>query len=269
MRLTARRERITHVGMTMPDVPGRRRFLQASLVGLPLIAQGAGAANQTPAAGTLRVVCVGGHPDDPESGCGGTLARYSAAGHSVTVVYLTRGERGISGKSLDEAAAIRTREAEQACRILGASPRFAGQIDGATELNAQQIDRMTDLLKTERPGVLLTHWPVDTHRDHQVASLLAMRAWLALGQALPLYFFEVNAGHQTMAFRPTDYVDITPVADTKRRALVAHESQDGAAIDRVHHEPMARFRGREIGVTFAEAFVRLSRAKAGSFLPGL
>ena len=249
---------------------GRRRFLQESLVGLPLIAQGAGAAaSGTPAAGPLRVVCVGGHPDDPESGCGGTLARYAAAGHSVTIVYLTRGERGIEGKSLDEAAAIRTREAEQACRILGASPRFAGQIDGATELNAQQIDRMTDLLKIERPDVLLTHWPIDTHRDHQVASLLTMRAWLALGQTLPLYFFEVNAGHQTLAFRPTDYLDITPVADTKRRALVAHESQDGAAIDRNHHDPMARFRGREIGVTFAEAFVRLSRATAGSFLPGL
>ena len=89
------------------------------------------------------------------------------------------------------------------------------------------------------------------------------------GAALPLYFFEVNAGHQTMAFRPTDYVDITPVSDVKRRALVAHESQDGAAIDRNHHDPMARFRGREIGVTFAEAFVRLSLARAGTYLPGL
>lgn len=249
---------------------GRRRFLQESLIGLPLMAQGAGGTTSGAAVtSTLRVVCVGGHPDDPESGCGGTLARYAAAGHGVTIVYLTRGERGIAGRSLDEAAAIRTREAERACRILGATPRFAGQIDGATELNAPQIERMTDLLTSERPDVLLTHWPIDTHRDHQVASLLTMRAWLALGQALPLYFFEVNAGHQTMAFRPTDYVDITPVGDIKRRALVAHESQDGAGIDRDHHEPMARFRGREIAVTFAEAFVRLSRAKAGSFLPGL
>jgi len=34
--------------------------------------------------------------DDPESGCAGTLARYAQLGHRVTVVYLTRGERGIS-----------------------------------------------------------------------------------------------------------------------------------------------------------------------------
>lgn len=37
-----------------------------------------------------------------------TLARYAALGHTVTIVYLTRGERGIAGKSLDEAARIRT-----------------------------------------------------------------------------------------------------------------------------------------------------------------
>jgi LmbE family N-acetylglucosaminyl deacetylase len=32
------------------------------------------------AARKLKVVCVGGHPDDPESGCAGTLARHSALG---------------------------------------------------------------------------------------------------------------------------------------------------------------------------------------------
>jgi N-acetylglucosamine malate deacetylase 1 len=248
---------------------GRRRFLQTSLLGLPLISRAA--EGQTPPAGVepLRVVCIGGHPDDPESGCGGTLARYAAAGHHVTVVYLTRGERGIRGRSLDEAATIRTSEAEQACRILGATPRFAGQIDGATEMTDAALERVTDLLRSERPDVLLTHWPVDTHRDHQVASVLTFRAWQTLGQAQPLYFFEVNAGFQTLAFRPTDYVDITGVFDLKHRALLAHDSQDGAAIDREHHEPMARFRGREIGVTFAEAFVQLARAKAGVVLPGL
>ena len=87
----------------------------------------------SPPVAPLRIVCVGGHPDDPESGCGGTLARYAAAGHDVTIVYLTRGERGIDGKSLDEAARIRTAEADAACKIIGAKPEFFGQIDGATE----------------------------------------------------------------------------------------------------------------------------------------
>src|SRR3979411_1892748 len=95
------------------------------------------AVGQTPQNRVLRIVCVGGHPDDPESGCGGTLAHYAAAGHAVTVVYLTRGEAGIRGKSHEEAAAIRTAEGEAACRILGARPVFAGQVDGATVVDAK------------------------------------------------------------------------------------------------------------------------------------
>src|SRR4051812_18654139 len=58
----------------------------------------------------LKIVCVGGHPDDPESGCGGTLTRYAEVGHSVTIIYLTRGERGIRNKGLDDSAKIRTAE---------------------------------------------------------------------------------------------------------------------------------------------------------------
>jgi len=82
----------------------------------------------------LKIVWVGAHPDDPESGCGGTLARYAELGHRVTILYLTRGERGIPGKSYQEAAAIRSAEAGAAAKILGAKPVFGGQINGAIEL---------------------------------------------------------------------------------------------------------------------------------------
>src|SRR5262245_52551754 len=82
-------------------------------------------ASSAPSGRPLKIVCVGGHPDDPESGCAGTLTRYSALGHRVTVIYLTRGERGIRGKALDEAAQIRTAECEAACKIMGAKAVFA------------------------------------------------------------------------------------------------------------------------------------------------
>src|SRR5881296_818188 len=144
-------------------------------------------------AARMTVVCVGGHPDDPESGCGGTLVRYAALGHAVTVVYLTRGERGISGKSLDEAAKIRSAECEAACKIIGAKPVFFGQIDGATEVTHAQVDAMRRLLEADNPDVVFTHWPVDTHMDHQVASVLTIRAWMPLHRPR-LYFFEVNSG---------------------------------------------------------------------------
>src|SRR5207237_2447645 len=118
----------------------RRSFVQRSLAAagpamvaaLPLELQPAG-----PGVARMTVVCVGGHPDDPESGCGGTLTRYAALGHAVTVVYLTRGERGISGKSLDEAAMIGTAECEAAGKNRVAKPGFFGQTDGRTGVMGQ------------------------------------------------------------------------------------------------------------------------------------
>ena len=119
----------------------------------------------------MKVVCVGGHPDDPESICGGTLAKFAAAGHDVTIIYLTRGEAGIEGKSHDEAADIRSKEAVAASKILNAKPVFAGQIDGDSIVNNEWVIKMQQLLATEKPDIVFTHWPIDTHKDHQAASL--------------------------------------------------------------------------------------------------
>jgi hypothetical protein len=47
----------------------RRQFLALTI---PALAVGQGPQNRG-----LKMVCVGGHPDDPESGCGGTLFRYA------------------------------------------------------------------------------------------------------------------------------------------------------------------------------------------------
>jgi LmbE family N-acetylglucosaminyl deacetylase len=256
--------------MTDSDLT-RREFVERSLSVAPAMLASSAlplAAAVADGSAPMTVVCVGAHPDDPESGCGGTLARYAALGHTVKVVYLTRGERGIEGKSLADAARIRTAESEAACKIMGATPLFFGQIDGATEVTRAQVDAMTKLLATEKPDVVFAHWPVDTHMDHQVASMLAIRACMTL-RAPRLFFFEVNSGSQTEGFLPNAYVDITPVVEQKKSALFAHASQDGQGIWREHHEIMAQWRGRELGVKAAEAFVQLSRGERGSELPGL
>ena len=209
-----------------------------------------------------KLIVVGGHPDDPESGCGGTMACFADRGHEVVALYLTRGEAGIAGKNHDEAAAIRTAECLTACKILKARPVFAGQIDGSTEINAARYDEMHKLLQRERPDIVLTHWPVDTHRDHRAASFLVYDAWLRLGRKFALYYFEVMSGSQTQNFAPTDYVDITATEERKRAACFAHKSQHPAEFY-AHHDLMNRFRGKESGHKYAEAFVRHVQSPGG------
>jgi len=250
----------------------RRHFFQKSLIvaSLPLAASSLPAlAAESISHPKLKVVCVGGHPDDPESGCAGTLSRYAAEGHDVKIIYLTRGERGIRDKGLDESAKIRTAESEKACSVMGARAYFFGQIDGATEFTRAHVDAMTSLLSTQSPDVLFTHWPIDTHMDHQVASLLTIRAAMNLKKRPHLYFFEVNSGSQSQGFCPDSYVDISAFLEKKKQALFTHVSQDGQGVWRDHHEIISAWRGREAGVKAAEAFVHYNRDSQISNLPGV
>lgn len=244
--------------MTAPS--SRRDFLGSVLAGATLLPLASLAATPVTAEGArLRVLCIGAHPDDPETGCGGTLAKLAAAGHAVTILYLTRGEAGIRGKSHVETAAIRTAEAEAACAQLKAKARFFGQVDAGTRVDNDTLPAMAAIFADERPDLIFAHWPIDSHRDHQIASLLTTQAWMKSDRRAPLYFFEVCAGRQTMVFKPTDYVDITAVQEQKRRAVFCHASQNPAHIySDDAHATMEDFRGREIGAKAGEAFVRLS-----------
>ncbi len=211
-----------------------------------------------------KIVCVGAHPDDPESGCGGTLAKFSQAGHQVTILYLTRGEAGIPGKSHDEAAAIRTREATEACQLLNAKPLFFGQIDGDSVLDNRWLTQFRQVLDNEQPDCVFTHWPIDSHKDHQVTSLLTIQTWLQAARKFELYFFEVCAGEQTMTFHPTDYVDITATQELKRKAVYCHQSQVPASIYNCGHTLMEEFRGIASGFGAAEGFVRMTGKGQGN-----
>ena len=245
--------------ITRREMLGGSALLVGSAASLPAL----GLERDEAATEKVRIVVVGGHPDDPESGCGGAIALYTNLGHEVTILYLTRGEAGIEGKSHEEAAAIRTAESEKACAILKARPMFAGQIDGDTEVNRARYDSFHKILESARPDIVLTHWPIDTHRDHRVASLMAYDAWLEGGRKFALYYYEVMRGEQTQVFEPTHYVDITQTESRKRAACLAHASQHPETDFYPQHDMMNRFRGMEIGVKYAEGFVLHNQKLAG------
>jgi N-acetylglucosamine malate deacetylase 1 len=250
----------------MKNASSRRRFVKQTAAGIGLLSLPAFLSANTNTAEKLKIVCVGGHPDDPESGCGGTLARFAITGHAVTIIYLTRGEAGITGKSHSEAADIRTSEALEACKILGTKPVFAGQIDGDSIMNNEWVKKLQLMLEEEKPDIVFTHWPIDSHKDHQIASLLTIQCWIRAEKKFDLYFFEVCTGEQSMVFKPTDYVDISETKDQKKRAVYCHVSQDPPGIYKCGHAAMEEFRGRELGVVAAEAFVRMTGQRNGNHL---
>jgi LmbE family N-acetylglucosaminyl deacetylase len=242
--------------------PTRRQFLTSALpvtigttIGLTSV-NALGNSNSNSFEKKMKIIAVGAHPDDPETICGGVMALYSKLGHEVVSVYFTRGEAGIEGKSYEESARIRTTEALTACEILKVRPEFIGQIDGNCEITRESYFPLLNLFKKEDPDIIFTHWPIDSHRDHRICSILVYDAWLNLGRKSSLYYCEAMSGVQSQNFAPTDYIDITSVINQKHKACFVHVSQKMEETYKDHHGKMEIFRGMEFGCDYAEAFVR-------------
>src|SRR5437660_11740495 len=71
-----------------------------------------------------RVMVVSAHPDDPDFGAGGSIARLADSGADVTYVIVTDGRQGGEDPKQKDAelVASRARAPRAAARVLGAKP---------------------------------------------------------------------------------------------------------------------------------------------------
>ena len=231
----------------------RRKVVTAAVAAVPF----APALGQ--AAARLKVVVAGGHPGDPECGCGGTIARYANLGHEVVLLYMNRGEGFCKGSDPTQCGSVRSAEAQSACKILKARAVFAGQYDGRAIVDNSHYDDFRKVLDAEKPDIIFAHWPIDRHRDHCAISMLVLDAWLRGGKKAALYFYEVT--DDTMMFSPGNFVDISGVESQRRAACYAHASQQP---DKWYpgQGALTRFRGIAGGFPQAEAFVRHWESRA-------
>lgn len=167
----------------------------------------------------MKLLAIGAHPDDIEILMGGTVAAFQAQGDEVVPVIATDGSKG-GTIAPDELVAIRGEEAVAAAAVFGLTPVILGFPDGGLRAEGLVIDRLADLIRTERPQLIVTHAPNDYHGDHRALSD-AVR--IAANMVAPVMWMETIMG---VGFVPTHYIDITPYFELKRAAIRAHRSQD-------------------------------------------
>ena len=213
----------------------------------------------------LRVVAVGGHGDDPQAGCGGTLTLYADQGHDVVALSLTGGPLPAPGANPEERSVKNRLNAMRMAEILKIRLdclNYGGSNSGqftlpivygtASEVTGQRYKEFTEILLDKyKPDIVFTHWPIDFHMDHRAAALLTYSAWLSSGKRFPLYYYESELGTQTQNFWPTHYVDITRVEGRTREAHMANTLWlDNWPL----YQYTQQWRGREHGCKVAEAF---------------
>ena len=124
----------------------------------------------------FKLLAVFAHPDDESMGTGGMLAKYAAEGVETHLVCATRGQRGWwdsegPNPGLDGVAAIRTRELENAGRVLGLKEiHFMDYVDGDLDQanHEEAVGKIVTQIRKIKPQVVVTfaHDGAYGHPDH-------------------------------------------------------------------------------------------------------
>lgn len=224
-----------------------------------------------------RALAIYAHPDDPEVGCGGTLARWAASAAEVHLVIANRGDKGSADPTTDPdaLAAHRAEEVARAAEVLGlASVEHLGYPDGEMDNDASLRARLIDVIRRHRPDALVAPDPSAVffgnsyvnHRDHRELGWAVLDSLVPA--ASPLYVPDAGAAHQvglvllSGTLEADAWVDIADVLDRKVAAVVCHESRLGGdpAVVAELLEHRATEEGRRSGLSHAEAFRRLRLA---------
>jgi LmbE family N-acetylglucosaminyl deacetylase len=181
------------------------------------------AALEAPDSGTVLVLAP--HPDDEVIGCGGTLCLHAAQGDRVHVlVAFGDGESDEDGQEGGELAETRRTEARAGGAELGIRDYEFWDVpeglDPEPVLLQLASRRLAARIAEIAPRTVYAPWIGEHPIDHHV---LARAALLALEMA----DFDGRAwGYEVWTpLVPTRIVDITPVWERKRAAIVRHASQ--------------------------------------------
>jgi 4-oxalomesaconate hydratase len=176
---------------------------------------------------------------------GGAIALHAELGYDVTVVCLSYGERGESAKlwkqdgmTLEKVKDARKAEAENAAQALGVQDiRFFDVGDYPLDLGRETQERMVDVIREVQPKWMMSHSRWDPYNtDHMNTTQFALetrmiaQAWghkpgeKVLG-APQLYLFEPHQTEQ-MGWKPSVFLDITPVWDKKWAAIRCMQGQE-------------------------------------------
>jgi LmbE family N-acetylglucosaminyl deacetylase len=227
-----------------------------------------------------QVLVFAPHPDDEVLGCGGSIAKLTAAGARAHVAYLTSGEQGSGLVPPAELGPVREGEARAAVSLLGVDPadvtfeRFGdGQVSPYDLAQAEAVMR---LVRKVRPCLVYLPHAHDGSFDHEAAHRLVLRAADMAGSPNLAHLGEPHwvpcvLGYEVWSpiSRPSYLEDISAFTAAKAAALGCYSSQAGKGAGQATHVgpaglALAAHRGATTTGGHREAFTVI---RAGRVLP--
>ncbi|WP_019613213.1 PIG-L deacetylase family protein [Psychromonas ossibalaenae] len=213
-----------------------------------------------------RVLVVAAHADDEALGCAGTLAKHTASGDQVSIIFMTD---GVSSRypSNTEQSQARSDAKLKAMELLGITNIYQhsfpdNKMDSVPLLDIVQVVEQT--ISDIQPTIIYTHFASDLNIDHRVTHNAVMTACRPqkTSSVKTILSFEVlsstewNSPSQT-AFTPQYIVDITNFWAVKEKVLNCYQEElrvfpHSRSLQCI--EALATLRGATHGLNKAEAF---------------
>src|ERR1700731_4270863 len=193
------------------------------------------------------VLVVMAHPDDAEFGCGGTIAKWAAAGKVINYMLCTSGDKGSSDADTSPYRLAQTRRAEQinAAHALGARDVTFLSYEDGTLTNTIGLRRdIVREIRRFRPDAVICQDPTVrfggnryiNHPDHRAAGDACLDAVYPSARdphVFPELLVEDLMPHKVAeVFMSTTqnvdiWIDVTDCFDRKLEGLREHASQVG------------------------------------------
>lgn len=211
----------------------------------------------------MRVLVVAPHPDDEVLGCGGTIAKHVVKGDEVHLCIVTK---AYTPDWSAEFLKNREKEIERVKGILGIKQtHFLNFPTVKLDTIPQKTlnDSMSDILNKVMPDIIYLPHNGDLNKDHRLvfeACLVAARPVKHKIKKLLCYetLSETEWGIPSNLFAPNVYIDISDTIEKKVEAMRTYKSElkqppHPRSIELIR--VLARKRGSEVKVNFAEAFM--------------
>ncbi len=197
------------------------------------------------------ILVLAPHTDDGELGCGASIARCLEEGASIYYVAFSTADESVPSHFPKNQLEAEVKEATQS---LGINPDhlivYKHKVRKLNYVRQEILEELIALREQIKPDIVFLPSSKDIHQDHTTVSQEGIRAF-KFATILGYELIWNNLGFNTDCFITVEEKHVLK----KTKALEAYKTQEGRAyMDPDFIRSLAKVRGTQIGVDYAEAF---------------
>lgn len=215
----------------------------------------------------MKVLVICPHPDDETLGAGGMILKLREKNNSIYWLIITEMNEKLGFPK--EKILSRQREIKKVTKMYGFGDVFKLKLP-TTRLDtipmADLVSKISDCIRKIRPEVIFMNNKSDIHTDHKIT----FQAVVSATKSFKANFIKRMLMYETISetdiapplientFLPNVFVNISDYIEEKLEIMSIYKSEImkyplSRSLDSI--KALARFRGSQIGVEYAEAFM--------------